>query len=111
VLGHEGIIVDEMADQLARTGSEHPFIGPELACSISVGVTKKAVRDWRNRNHRKHWGPTTGLKTGKGIYTSALCQKNEGSVEVKQRPIEMGVRTIYRKLSPKREPFQTGIDR
>jgi hypothetical protein len=39
-----------MADQLARAGSEHPFIGPEPACGISIGVAKKAVRDWPDRN-------------------------------------------------------------
>jgi hypothetical protein len=35
---------NETACQLARTGSRHPFIGPEPACGISVGVAKKAVR-------------------------------------------------------------------
>jgi hypothetical protein len=48
--------------------------------------------------------------TGKGTYTRVLCQKNEGSVEIQQRPYKMGGRTIYRTLSPKRAPFQTGID-
>jgi hypothetical protein len=32
----EGIAGNETADQLAKTGSEHPFIGPEPACSIST---------------------------------------------------------------------------
>jgi ribonuclease HI len=44
VPGLEGIVGNETADQLARTGSEHPFTGPEPACGISVGVAKKAVR-------------------------------------------------------------------
>jgi hypothetical protein len=43
VPGQEGIVGNETADQLARTGSEHLFIGPEPACGISVGVAKKAV--------------------------------------------------------------------
>jgi hypothetical protein len=47
-----------MAGQLAKTGSEHPFIGPEPGCGISVGVAKKVVRDWMNRNHKKHWEST-----------------------------------------------------
>jgi ribonuclease HI len=52
VPGHEGIVDHEMADQMARTGSEHPFIGLKPTCSISIGVAKKAVRDWTNRNHK-----------------------------------------------------------
>jgi hypothetical protein len=49
-------------------------------------------------------------QTGKGTYTRFLCHKNEGSVELKQRPIKMGGRIIYRTRSPKRAPFQTGIN-
>jgi ribonuclease HI len=42
---HENIVGSEKADQLARTGSERPFIGPERASGISIAVAKKAVRD------------------------------------------------------------------
>jgi ribonuclease HI len=45
VPGYEGIVGNEAAGQLARTGSEYQFIGPEAACRISTGVAKKAVRD------------------------------------------------------------------
>jgi hypothetical protein len=67
VPGHEGIAGNETADQLARTGSEHPFTGPEPACGISVGVAKKAARDWANRNHKKYWESVTGLTQAKGL--------------------------------------------
>jgi hypothetical protein len=96
---------------LAKTESEHPVIGPEPACSISTGVAKKAVRDWTNRNHKKHWKSTTGLKQAKELIPGPSAKKNKGSVEVKQRPIKMGGRTIYMILSPKRTPLQTGFDR
>jgi hypothetical protein len=82
VPGHENIVGNEKADQLARTGSEHPFIGPEPACGISIGIAKKAVRDWTKRNHKNYWESVTGLKQAKG-HTRALCQKNEGSVKIK----------------------------
>jgi ribonuclease HI len=62
VPGHEGIVGNETAALLARTGSEHPFTEPEPACGISIGVAKRAVRDWMNRNHKKQWETTTGLR-------------------------------------------------
>jgi hypothetical protein len=31
---------------VAKTGSEQPLIGPEPACSISIGVAKKPIMDW-----------------------------------------------------------------
>jgi hypothetical protein len=99
VLAHEGIAGNETADLLARTGSEP-------ACGISVGVAKKTVRDWMNRNHKKTLGIHNWTQTGKGTYIWALCQNNEGSVEIKQRPIKMDGRTIHRTLSPKRSPFK-----
>jgi hypothetical protein len=67
VPGHETIAGNETADQLARTGSEHPFIGPEPACGISVGVAKKAARDWTNRKHKEYWESLTGLRQAKGF--------------------------------------------
>jgi hypothetical protein len=72
VPGHEGIVANEMADQLARMGSEHPFMRPEPACGISVGVAKKVVRDWTNRK-QKTLGICNWTYTGKGTYTRALC--------------------------------------
>jgi hypothetical protein len=108
--GCQVFVGTETADQLARTESEHPFIGPEPACVISIGVAKKAVRHWMSRYHKK-MGIRNWTQTGKGTYIRVLCQKNEGSVEIKQRSIKRGGKTIYRTLSPKRAPCETGIDR
>jgi hypothetical protein len=55
VPGHEGTDGNGTADQLARTGFENSFIGPEPAFDISIGAAKKAVRDWTDRNLKKYW--------------------------------------------------------
>jgi hypothetical protein len=67
VPGHEGIAGNETADEMAKIGSEHPFIGPEPACGISTGVAKKTIRDWMTMNHKKYWESLTGLRQAKGL--------------------------------------------
>jgi hypothetical protein len=47
---------------------------------------------------------------GKRTCIRALCQKNEGSVEIKHRPTKMCGRTTYKTLSPKRASFQIVVD-
>jgi hypothetical protein len=86
------------------------YIGPESACGISIGVATIAARDWTNRNHKECWESVTGLTRVKGLNTRALCQKNEGSVKAKHRPVKMGGTTTYRTLSPKRASFQIGVE-
>jgi hypothetical protein len=67
VPGHGDIVGNETAVRLARTGSQRPFIGPEPACGISVGVAKKPVRDWTNRNQKRYLESTTRLEQVKGF--------------------------------------------
>jgi hypothetical protein len=110
VPGQEDIVGNETADQLARTGSEHPFTGPEPACGISIGVAKKAVRDWM-KSQKNTGNPQLDSNRQRDLYNWAHCQKNEGSVEIKQRPVKMGGRTTYWTLPPKRTSFQNGVDR
>jgi hypothetical protein len=87
VPGHEGIVGNETADQLARTGSEHPFTGPEPTCDISAGVAKKAVRDWTNRNNKKHWEPTTGLKQAKGFIQGPSARRTKDLLKLNRNQL------------------------
>jgi hypothetical protein len=66
-----------LADQLARTGSKHLFTGPQPACGISIGVAKKVVRDWTNRNHKKHWESITGLRQGKALISGLSARRTK----------------------------------
>jgi hypothetical protein len=77
VPGHEGIGGNETADLLARTGSEHPFTGPEPTCGNSIGVAKRVVRDWMNRNYKKQWEFTTGLRQAKGLISGPSARRTK----------------------------------
>jgi hypothetical protein len=75
VPGHEGIVGNETADQLARAGTEHLFIGPEPACGISIGVAKKAVRDWKNRNTKNIGNPHLESNRQMDLYQGPLPEE------------------------------------
>jgi hypothetical protein len=99
---------NENADQLAKTGSECPFIGFELACGISVGVVKRAIKDWMKRDCGKHWESTRGLRHMNGFLQGPCAKRTRELVTIKWEPTEMGDRTTYRTLSPKWTHFQIG---
>jgi hypothetical protein len=54
VPGHDGIEVNETADQLSKLGSEYTLIESEPSCGISAEISKEAVRDWTDRCHQKY---------------------------------------------------------
>jgi hypothetical protein len=58
----------------------------------------------------KHQATYKSDQTGKGIPTRSLCQKNQGSVKIKQKPVKVGDRTTHGTLSHERTPFQSGIN-
>jgi ribonuclease HI len=80
--GHEGIAGNETADLMARTGSEHPFTEPEPACSISIGVAKRAVSNWLNRNHKNQWECTTGLKQAKELIPGPSAKRTRDPLKL-----------------------------
>jgi hypothetical protein len=62
------------------------------------------AEDWTN----KILGILNRTQTGKGIPTRTLCQKDQGTVETKQKPVAMGDRTTHG--TPERTSFQNGIN-
>jgi ribonuclease HI len=55
VPGHYGIRGNEIADELARGGSIHHFVGPEPALGISRQSIKKKIQCWLDKQHMTLW--------------------------------------------------------
>jgi hypothetical protein len=73
----------------------HPFVGPKSACSISEIGAKSAIIEWMNRKHHEFCESTPGLKHAKGFFPSrTLCQKNYGTIKIKQETDETSDRII-----------------
>jgi hypothetical protein len=45
-----GELGNKTANQCAKKGSGHPFIGPQLTCCILERAAKWAIRDWMHRS-------------------------------------------------------------
>jgi hypothetical protein len=104
-----GIEGNETADQLARRGSENPFIGPEPACGISIGAAKKAVRDWRDRNHKKYWESTTGLKQAKGFTSGPSARRTKDLLELNRDQLRWVVGLLTGHCHFKGHLFKLGL--
>jgi hypothetical protein len=89
VPGHEDIAGKESVDQLARTRHEYQFIGPETACTISVGVAKKVIRDWTNRNHQKYWESLTELRQAKGLTQGPSARRTKELLKLQKPAIKV----------------------
>ena len=44
--GHEVILGNERADELAKKGADTPFTGPEPVLGLPYSVVKRAIGDW-----------------------------------------------------------------
>jgi len=45
---------NEIADQLARQGSSHPFTVPQPILGISARVARGVIRKWTSRKNEEH---------------------------------------------------------
>jgi hypothetical protein len=60
VPGHSEICGNKIADELAREGSVHYFVGPELALGVSRQSIKKKIQCWLDKQHMTLWQGLAG---------------------------------------------------
>jgi hypothetical protein len=109
VPGHEGIVGNETADQLARAGFDHPLIGTEPACGISIGVAKKAVRDGMSRKHQEYWESLTGLRQAKGLIQEPPTKRTKDLLRINRDQLRWVVGLLTGQ-SPERTRLQIGLN-
>jgi len=71
---------NEIVDQLARQGSSHPLIGPELALGISAKVARGVMSNWTNTKH-EHWHSVHERKQTKSFLKTHLLKKRENCLD------------------------------
>jgi hypothetical protein len=109
VPGHEGIAGNETADQLAKTGYDYPFLGPEPACGISMGVAKKAIRDWTTMNHKKYWESLTGLREAKGLIRGPSAKRVKELLKLNRKHLRCVVGLLTGHCHLKGRLFKLGL--
>jgi hypothetical protein len=109
VLGHEGIVGNEMADQLTRMGSEHLLIGPEPACSISIGTARKQSGTGLIEIIKKHWESVTGLTQAKGLILGPSARRTKDLLKLNRDQLSWVVELLTGHCHLKGHLFKLGL--
>lgn len=62
VPGHQGIVGNEIADELARKGSNERLLGPEPSFGLSAATVKYRISAWVDSQHKHRWCFTAGSR-------------------------------------------------
>jgi hypothetical protein len=103
------VIKRQISYQLARAGPDHPLIGPEPACDISIGVAKKAARDLMSRKHQEYWESLRGLRQAKGLIQGPSAKRTKDLLRLNRDQLKWVVELLTGHCHLKGQLFKLGL--
>jgi hypothetical protein len=85
------------------------MVGPEPACGISIGVAKKAIRDWTTVNHKKYWESLTGLRQAKGLIRAHSAKRAKELLKLDRNQLRWVVGLLTGHCHLKGHLFKLGL--
>jgi hypothetical protein len=110
VLGHKGIEGNKIADQLAKRGLLHPFIGPESACGMSERVPRWVIRDGMCGKHQEYWQSIPGQRHAKRFLSKLSAKRKVNSLKLNRSQTREVTGLLSGHLSLKASLLQTGYN-
>ena len=94
VPGHRDIQGNESADELAKKGTEMPFVGPEAVVGISTCTAKTSVKTWIRDKHQISWQTYPGQKLARKLLSGPNSSLSSSLLKLDRRGIRRVVALI-----------------
>ena len=77
VPGHNDILGNEMADELANLGSAKIQDANQIKCGISIGIVKSKNKEWLRNKFQKYWENVPRLRQSKRFIFEACAKRTK----------------------------------
>jgi hypothetical protein len=109
-MGDIRILVPFHLREFTRTTSlrKAKWKGP-INIPVTLRVAKTAIRDWTNRNNKKHWESLTGLKQAKGLILEPSARRTKDLLKLSRDQLRWVVGLFTGRCHLKGHLFKLGL--